>query len=128
MMTKTTTKRKAVFNGAAVILTLTVTMILGGLTWKTFGYGEPLDGRGGVGDVCYPNDSCDTGLTCFAIRERHQCEMNVQPVFTEGLPSCFLTRNLLGEEIQYCEPTQDECKIAFARVAGKGNIVKGCSR
>lgn len=123
-----TTKRKAVFDGAKVILVLTVAMILGGMTWKTFGYGEPLEDRGGVGDVCYPNDSCNKGLTCFAIRDHHQCEMSIKPVFTDGLPSCFITRNLMGEEQQFCEPTQDECKFKFARAAAESEIVQGCSR
>lgn len=94
------------------------------LAWRGLTYAPALDDRGGVGQQCYPNDTCRGGLTCYEIRERHQCEREIKPVFEEGVWDG-------GEgEQQRCFNTSNECLVSFARIAGDREIrvVRGCSQ
>ena len=88
--------------------------------------GPGLYSRGGQGQECYPNDTCDKGLTCFAIRETHQCEMKVLPVKPEGSPVCYVLTGDDGKEEQACFPKHSECITAFARNMGSKPVVRGC--
>ena len=84
---------------------------------------EALEDRGGIGETCYPNETCDEALTCWAIRDDRVCEAEIKPV-GKGATSCFTTRT--DEEL--CFATQEQCLTAFSRrLATTADVAKGCT-
>lgn len=96
-----------------------------GLYVKIHGVG--LETVGGQGQACYPNDTCDRGLTCFEIRDDRVCEREVRPVVSAGSKSCFEYSTKEGELHVPCFDSNDECLRSFGRVMQtEATILKGC--
>ncbi len=71
---------------------------------------------GGKGEACYPNSTCEAGLTCFNVEERHVCLREVKPVINKQAKQCYTFSNKEKQEFTPCFETADECITSFSRV------------
>lgn len=89
--------------------------------------GRGVNGLGGQGQTCYPNDTCNRSLTCFEVHEKKMCEREIKPVIAVGAKSCFEYSSEDGELHVPCFDSNDECLRSFGRVMQtKATILKGC--
>jgi hypothetical protein len=89
------------FLGVVALLGLTVLIISG----------ENLTERGGLGENCYPNDTCGKGLTCWRIRYDKVCEKEIRPVLDPDAQICYLYKkgDLNGNPLFPPEQARSEC-------------------
>ena len=116
-------KSGAVWGVLAIVLFVGTGFFVG-----TKAQGETLAERGGVGESCYPNKTCDPALTCFKVRADLLCEKQITPVSAAGLQSCY-SLNGDGGPVERCFQTATECLSNFARALGQPDVhvVAGCS-
>lgn len=111
-----------------VVLLVGLAMVCLSIMGFQFLWTDPLNSRGGAGETCYPNGTCEVGLTCFQWRDERQCEKEVRPVYPKGKPICYELIVDAGED-QRCFETRSECLTSYARALGnrETEVGRGCT-
>lgn len=93
--------------------------------WTTMN-GPFANDMGATGQLCYPNSTCDSGLTCFSVAAKHICDKAVRPVHLEHEKFCYAFKDKDGEHTP-CFMSNNECVKSFSRVIPTdAEILQGC--
>ena len=91
-----------------------------------------LNDFGGMGQGCYPNDTCDKPLTCYRIRNERQCEQEIKAVTEDGR-MCYTThgshddRLTEAEPVKHCFVSEAECQADMQKaIQSNSRLAQGC--
>ncbi len=87
-----------------------------------------VDRFGGLGEPCYPNDTCAADLACFKILTDHTCLRDAQPVINSNAKQCYNFTDKDKQEFTPCFVTGKECLSSFSRIMqdNTNTILRAC--